>query len=481
MPTLTPSVRDFLRTEASSAVALLVATVVALVWANSAWADTYDEVWGTTAGLHLGSWSLELTLHAWVNDAAMAVFFAVVGLEIAREATRGELRDRRSLAMPALGALGGLLVPALIFIAITAGTDVAHGWGVVMSTDTAFLVGILALFGPACPDQLRLFLLTLAIVDDIGAITVMAVAYTSSVDVGALALAGLLVVALLVLRWMRVWRLLPYVLVGVALWLAVQASGVHATLAGVLVGLVVPATATRREEVEAVRGYARDLVEDTTAEREHLAELAARAAVPAGDRLQRALHPWSAFVVVPLFGLANAGVVVSGDALADAARSRLTIAVVVALVVGNAVGITGATTLALRLGLGELPGRVRYGHLLGGAVLAGIGFTISLFIAELAFDDDEHLQQAKIGILAGSLVAAVLGSVLLRWLGERLPLCSPPSDPPPALPPLPWRAPGARDPEPDPGPDTDAGREPDVDAGPEPGSGQGQVIGSSSP
>jgi NhaA family Na+:H+ antiporter len=244
------------------------------------------------------------------------------------------------------------------------------------------------------------------------------------------------------MRWLRVWRLLPYGVAGVLLWLAVDASGVHPTLAGVLVGLLVPATVPRREHVEAVTGYAGDLVDDTTAEREHLAELAARAAVPTGDRLQRMLHPWSAYVVVPLFGLANAGVSLGGGVLGESLRTRLAIGIAVALVVGNAIGITGASTLAIRFGLGELPGRVRYGHLLGGAVLAGIGFTISLFVAGLAFDDPVTLTHAKVGILLGSLVSAALGSVLLRWLGERLPLCSPGADgPPAALPPLPWRAP----------------------------------------
>ncbi|MDC7122034.1 Na+/H+ antiporter NhaA [Cellulomonas fimi] len=443
VPSLNPSVRRFLSTEAGSAVVLLAATVLALVWANSAWADAYEALWETTAGFHVGGMSLELDLHHWVNDAAMAVFFAVVGLEISREATSGELRDRRTVAVPALGALGGLLVPVLIYLAFTAGTDAAHGWGVVMSTDTAFLVGVLALFGPRCPDRLRLFLLTLAIVDDIGAITVMAVFYSDDVDLAALGVAALVVVGMAVMRWLRVWQLTPYVLAGVALWMAVQASGVHATLAGVLVGLLVPATVPQREQVEAVPVYAGDLVDETTAEREHLAELAARAAVPTSDRLQRILHPWSAYLVVPLFGLANAGVVLDAQTLADAAGSRVTIGVAVALVVGNAVGITGASTLAIRAGLGDLPGRVRYGHLLGGAVLAGIGFTISLFIAQLAFGDQpDVLSEAKIGILAGSLVAAVAGSVLLRWLGEKLPLCSPATDgPPPALPPLPWRAP----------------------------------------
>ncbi|CAN5327249.1 Na+/H+ antiporter NhaA [soil metagenome] len=442
LPAVNPAVLRFLANEAGSAVFLLAGTVLALAWANSPWADAYTSLWSTTAGFHLGSAGLDLDLHHWVNDAAMAVFFLVVGLEINREVTSGELRSRRTVAVPALGALGGLLVPALIYLAFNAGTDAAHGWGIVMSTDTAFLVGILALFGPACPDRLRLFLLTLAIVDDIGAITVMAVFYTKHVDLVALALAGLVVVAILAMRWLGVWRLAPYVLAAVALWLAVQASGVHPTLAGVLIGLLLPSRRSRREEVEDVVRFAKRLAHDTSAEREHLTELAAQAAVPPSDRLQRVLHPWSAYVVVPVFGLANAGVRLDPETLRSAASSSVTIGVAVALVAGNTIGVFGASTLAIRAGLGVLPGRVRYGHLLGGAVLAGIGFTISLFIADLAFTDTALVAQAKIGVLAGSLVAAVLGSVLLRILGERLPLCSPESDgPPPSLPPRPWVAP----------------------------------------
>jgi NhaA family Na+:H+ antiporter len=441
-PALSPSVVRFLANEAGSAMFLLAATVLALVWANSPWADAYAALWSTEAGFRVGSLGLTLDLHHWVNDAAMAVFFLVVGLEINREITSGELRDKRTVAVPALGALGGLAVPALIYLLFNGGTEAAHGWGVVMSTDTAFLVGILALFGPACPDRLRLFLLTLAIVDDIGAITVMAVFYTDHLDLVALAVAGLVVAGILVLRWLRVWQLAPYVVAALALWFAVQASGVHATLAGVLVGLLVPSQRSRREDVDDVARWAGHLARETTAEKGHLTELAARAAVPAADRLQRVLHPWSAYVVVPVFGLANAGVRLDAESLRVAATSPVTVGVAVALVAGNAIGIFGAATLAIRARLGVLPGRVRFGHLLGGAVLAGIGFTISLFIAELAFDDEALVEQAKIGILAGSLVAAVLGTVLLRVLGERLPLCSPDGDgPAPALPPRPWVAP----------------------------------------
>ncbi|MFE9231533.1 Na+/H+ antiporter NhaA [Cellulosimicrobium funkei] len=437
-----PSLRSFLATEAGGAVLLLAATVVALVWANSAWSGAYDALWSTEAGWRVGPWVFEMDLHHWVNDAAMAVFFLVIGLEINREVTSGELRNRRTVAVPALGALGGLAIPALIYVAFNAGSPAEHGWGIVMSTDTAFLVGILALFGPRCPDQLRLFLLTLAVVDDIGAITVMALFYTDDLWLPGLLVAAVLVVVILVLRWLGVWRLAPYALAGIALWGAVYASGVHATLAGVLVGLLVPSRSSRPVDVAVVPKYAKRLAQETTAEREHLTELAARAAVPTSERLQRVLHPWSAYVVVPVFGLANAGVQLDGESLRAAATSPVTIGVAVALVVGNAVGIFGAATLALRLGLGDLPGRVRYSHLLGGAILAGIGFTISLFIAELAFDDEALIEQAKIGILAGSLVAAVLGSVALRLFGERWPLCSPGANgPPPELPPLPWHPP----------------------------------------
>src|SRR5690348_2092586 len=441
LPYVSPSLRSFLANEAGGALLLLVAAVIGLIWANIP-GGSYESVWSTPTLVQIGDASVALDLRHWVNDAAMSIFFLVVGLEISREVTVGELHSVRSVVVPALGAIGGLLTPALIYLAFNHGGPAAAGWGIPMSTDTAFLIGILALFGPRCPDQLRLFLLTLAIVDDIGAITVMAVFYTPSVSVPALVVTGVLVVVLLLVRWLGVWRLAPYLLVGLLLWGAVFASGVHPTLAGVLLGLIVPAAPVEDEQAERLRYYGRALIDRADPARARLATAAARATVPANDRLQNELHPLSAFVVVPLFGLANAGVALGGDALSSALHSSVAIGIVVALLVGNAVGISVAAGIALRSGWGALPGRVRYGHLIGGAVLAGIGFTISLFITDLAFTDELLRRDAKIGVLAGSLLAAVLGSLLLRYLGERLPLCTIDDDEElPELPEGPWEDP----------------------------------------
>jgi Na+/H+ antiporter NhaA len=425
-------------TEAGGSALLLGATLLALAWANSPWSDSYDSFWSTTATLGVGDVALTMDLKHWVNDAAMSLFFLVVGLEITQEVSTGELRDRRNLAAPALGALGGLVVPALIYLMFNPSGPASAGWGVVMSTDTAFVLGVLALFGPRCPDRLRLFLLTLAIVDDIGAISVMALFYSGDLNVPALVASAVLVAVLVALRWAGVWRLTPYVLAGIALWLAVYASGVHPTLAGVLLGLLLPSSPSEERLIQSTREYGRALREQPDAERARLASLAVAATVPAGARLQHALHRWTAYAVVPVFGLANAGVSLDGETLRAAAASSVTIGVAVALLVGKTVGITAGTTVALRTGWGILPGGVRWSHLMAGATLAGIGFTISLFIANLAFDDDRLREQATIGVLAGSVTAAVLGVLLLRFLGDRFPLCSPGTEGPPSLPPRPW-------------------------------------------
>ena len=443
VPVPSPALRRFVATEAGGAALLLGAAVLAVVWANSPWSQGYSQLWQTRTALVIGSARLDLDLHQWVNDAAMAVFFLVVGLEISREVSTGEMRDRRTAVVPALAAVGGLAVPAFVYLLFNHTPATAPGWGIVMSTDTAFVLGVLALFGPRCHERLRLFLLTLAIVDDIGAITVMAVFYSADLSLPALTAAGAVAVAIAAMRWLRVWRVAPYAVSGSLLWLTVYASGVHPTLAGVLLGLLVPVRPARQEDVDLVPVYGRAVQEAPDAERVGLAVLAARATVPPNARLLSALHPWSAYLVVPIFGLANAGVGLDSETLRAAATSPVTIGVAVALLVGNAVGITGVTTLALRAGWGMLPGGVRYTHLLGAATLAGIGFTIALFIAGLAFTDPGLRDQAKIGILAGSLVAAGLGTLILRTLGERSPLCTPGSDDDglPSLPPRPWYEP----------------------------------------
>ena len=441
-PQMTPSLRRFIANEAGSAAALLAATLAALIWANSPWSDSYTAFWATPLRFTVGDHGLALDLQHFVNEAAMAVFFMVLGLEISRETKAGELQDLRTVTVPACGAIGGMLIPVGLYLAINHGGPTAHGWGIVMSSDTAFVLGVLALFGPRCPDQLRLFLLALSVVDDIGAISVLAVFYTSGVRVVPLAIAAAIMLGFLLLRWLGVWRLTPYVLLTLALWLATYSSGVHPTLAGVLAGLLIPASSVANTRPRELFVFGRALIENPSADGVRLANLAASSTVSANERLQVWLHPWSAYFVIPAFGLANAGVELSGPTLRTAATSPLTIGIAVALVVGKAVGISGFSTVALRTGIGVLPGRVRNSHLLGGAVLAGIGFTIALFITDLAFDDPLLRDQAKIGILVGSLIAALLGAWTLRVMGERTSLCSPAGDgAPSALPPLPWSAP----------------------------------------
>jgi NhaA family Na+:H+ antiporter len=434
-------VRSFLANETGGGLLLLLATVVALAWANSPWWETYETFWRTPVSVSVGQTRLDLSVRDLVNDGAMALFFLVLGLEINEQLTTGSLRDRRTVMVPALGALGGVAVPIAIYLALNPSGDTVHGWGTVMSTDTAFVLGILALFGPECPDSLRLFLLTLAVVDDVVAITLMAIFYSSDVRPWALLAAAVVAVTMMVVRWLGVWRLTPYVPLGIALWAATFRAGVHPTLAGVLVGLLVSMRPTGVEHAKRLPIYGRALLEERSAERARMAQLAVAATVPTGERLQRAVHPWSAYVIVPVFGLANAGVHLDAELLRAAVTSSVSLGIVAGLVVGKVVGISGASALALRTRLGVLPGQVRYSHLVGGAALSGIGFTISLFIAELAFEHPVLREEATVGILAASLLSAVLGSAFLRLMGRRWSLCSPESEIPPDLPPPPWTAP----------------------------------------
>ncbi|MFW3169212.1 Na+/H+ antiporter NhaA [Geodermatophilus sp. CPCC 206100] len=411
--------RSRLRSEAGSAGLLLVATVVALAWANSPLGDTYEAFWHTEFAVRIGSTELALDLQHWVNDGLMVFFFFVVGLEIKRELVMGELTDRRRAAVPALAAVTGLAVPALVFLLFNLGDEAVSAWGVVISTDTAFLLGVLALVGPACPAPLRLFLLTLAIADDVGALTVIALFYTEDLALGPLVVALVGLALMVGLRFLRVWRGPAYLVLALAVWVAMYESGVHPTLAGVVIALFTPAYPARREEVADAARRTRAYQQSPNAQFARAARLSIDRSVSASERLQQLWQPWTSFVIVPVFALANAGVALTTETLRAAVSSPVTIGVVAGLVLGKLAGILLGTGLAVRFRLGELAPGLTGWQLAGGAALSGIGFTISLFIVDLALDDERLADQARVGVLAASVLAALLGWGLFR-LADRL-------------------------------------------------------------
>ncbi|WP_226925112.1 Na+/H+ antiporter NhaA [Georgenia thermotolerans] len=411
---LSEPLRRYLRTESGGATLLLGATVVALLWANSPWSGAYEGLWATPVALRVGEATLAMDLGHWVNDGLMAVFFLVIGLEVRRDLAVGELTDRRRVVLPLVAGIGGMVVPALLYLLVVRGGEAAAGWGIVIGTDTAFLLGTLALVGPSASTQLRVFLLTLTVVDDIVAVTVIAVAYSGPPEVGGLAAAAACVVALAVMARIGVWRTWPYALATLALWGATLAAGVHGSLAGMVAGLLIPAYPPRRAEVETAAGRFRAFRQSPLADVGRSAQVALARAVPVNERLQLVLHPWASYVVVPLFALANAGVDLRGGVLGAALTSALTWAVVVGLVVGKFVGI-GATTLGgSALGLGRLPQGVGPGQALGGAALSGIGFTVALLIAGLAFDRTALRDDATVGVLLALPLATGLGWLVFR-------------------------------------------------------------------
>ncbi|BBG04026.1 MULTISPECIES: Na+/H+ antiporter NhaA [Pseudonocardia] len=432
---LSDAARRFLGTESGSAVLLVVAALGALLWANTG--AGYESFWHTELAIRLGGAELALDVRHWVNDGLMVLFFLSVGLEIARETTLGELRGARAIAAPAAAAVGGLVVPALVFLSLNAGGEAAGAWGIAISTDTAVMLGVLALLGPRCPDQLRVFLLALAIVDDIGAVAAIALFYTDEVDLTALLIAVVLLAGLLGLRHVRFWRTPFYATIGILTWLAVLRSGVHPSVVGVALGLLVNAYAPRRQDMAAAIGAGKNFLLDPTPERARTAQVVAVAAVSPNERLQQRIQPWSSYVIVPLFVLANAGVVLDAQTLSAAATSLLTWGIILGLVVGKPIGVAAGTWLVLRTGLGRVPDTLRWGQLLGGSALSGIGFTVALFVTELALDDELLIAEAKIGILTGSILAALSGWLVFRLAGERGGQCSPTGLP--TLPPRPWR------------------------------------------
>jgi len=408
--------REFLSTEYASALILLAATVLALVWANSPWSSSYQRLWTTRLAVQFGESELALDLRHWVNDGLMAFFFFVVGLEIRRELDMGELRERRRVATPVLAAIGGMVAPALIYLAFNAGEPAARGWGIAMGTDTAFALGILTLVGGRCPPRMRIFLLTLVIVDDIAALIVIALVYTDDLSVPALMVAVALFGVVIALRRAGVRHGVAYFLAGLGIWIAMLASGVHATIAGVAMGLLATAYPPSRQELQRAGALWRLFREEPTPEYARSASRGLALAVSSNERLQYLFHPWTSYVIVPLFALANAGVVINAEVLRHAVTSPVTLGIAAGLVVGKPVGITAATWLVTRRRLGGFPLSLLWPPLLGAATVAGVGFTVALLIADISFVG-EDLEDAKLGILAASLLASGLAWIVFRVIG----------------------------------------------------------------
>src|SRR3954468_2972963 len=395
--------RDFLTTETGGAAALVAATLAALVWANSPWPHSYESVWTTPLSIQLGGWAISLDLRHWVNDGLMALFFLVVGLEAKRELVIGDLRNRRRAAVPLVAALGGMGAAVGIYLALNAGGSGVHGWGAAMSTDTAFALGVLAIAAPG-RTRLRVGLLALAVFDDLVALIVIAVVYASDVAMAPLVVALGLVGALAALRYVpRRWRTRASAVLGVAAWVALYEAGIDPVLSGLAVGLATSAFPPRRAKLERVVDVTRSFREQPTPALARQAQRGLASAISPNERLQHRLHPWTSFLIVPLFALANAGIHVDGDLLRRAVASPITLGILLGYVIGKPIGVTAAATLALRLRVAQ---RALTGPSIAGVgVVAGIGFTVSLLIASLAFTGAQ-LEEAKIGVLAAAVVAS---------------------------------------------------------------------------
>jgi Na+/H+ antiporter NhaA len=404
--------RRFLRTETGSASVLAGTTVAALIWANVS-ASSYDRVWGTRLAASVGRWSLAMDAHTFVNSGLMALFFLVVGLEARREWDVGELRVRSRLALPLLAGLGGMIVPIGIYLIVNADRPSAAAWGMSMSTDTAFALGALALVGRRLPDRVRTYLLTFSVVDDLAGIAVIAVVYSGRIRVAPL-LTGLgFLAVVLVIRARGVRYGLPYLLIGIAAWVAFFSSGVDPVVVGLVMGLLTYAYPARREELEQASAAFRLFREQPTAELAASAGGVVRTAISPNDRLARIFHPWSSYVIVPLFALANAGVVLNAGFLARAYASPVTLGVLIGYLAGKPVGTAGAAWLVSRVSHGRLRPPVGWGAVIGAGTVAGIGFTVSLLIASLALRGTE-LAEAKVGILSAALGASVLTWIVFR-------------------------------------------------------------------
>jgi Na+/H+ antiporter NhaA len=412
-------------TENRSAALLLGFTLLAVLWANSPWAQTYTDFWSTEIGLSFGAHHTGMSVQHLVNDGLMAFFFFIVGLEVKAEFTIGELTDRSRAMVQVLAALAGLFAPAAIFLAFNASGEDAQAWGVVISTDTAFLIGALAVIRPKFPARLRIFLLTLAVVDDVGALGAIALFYTDDLQITPLAVAVVLLIALACVRRLPALRGPAYAALGFALWVALYVAHVHPTLAGVAVALLIPVFTPERRQVEQTVDLVRAFRQSPNPHYARAVTRGLRESISINERLQAAVGPYVSFLVLPVFALANAGVRLDEDTLSAAMTSTLTWGIVAGLVIGKFVGITGATALVRATGLGELAPGLTLRRVAGGAALSGIGFTIALFIVDLAIDDPDRQDEARVGVLIASVLAFVLGWAMFRitdWLSPPEPI-----------------------------------------------------------
>jgi Na+:H+ antiporter, NhaA family len=405
--------RDFLATESAGGVALVAAALVALVWANSPWNEVYERIWSEVVELRLGSFSLGMDLRHWLNDGLMAIFFLVAGLEIKREIVEGELRDGRHRALPVVAAFGGMLVPALLYLAFNSRGPWVQGWGIPMATDIALVVGVMSLAGSRVDRSLKLFLLALAIVDDIGAILVIGLFYQGQGNRSWLLLGVVLVLVALLLRRRAVQLFPVYVTLGIGLWFSLHQAGIHPTLAGVIMGLLAPTKPYLPPElVDETELLAIGSVESVVDTRR-----LARSTVSVVEWLEHRLHPWTSFGIIPLFAFANAGISMSAESLRGAATSPVAWGVLIGLAIGKPVGILTLSVISVRIGLASLPSGANWKGIGGAGLLAGMGFTVSVFIAELALDQPV-LNEAKVAILAASIAAGAVGLVALRHSGR---------------------------------------------------------------
>ena len=420
-------IQSFIKIEASGGILLMALTAVALIWANSPWAAAYNALWQTHFTIGLGSFILNKPLILWINDGLMAIFFFVVGLEIKREVLSGELSSLRKAALPISAAIGGMVVPAGIYVLIAGGSEGAAGWGIPMATDIAFALGVMALLGSRVPLSLKIFLTALAIVDDIGAVLVIALFYTAQISWFSLAVGGGFLLALIAANRLGVRHPIVYLLLGLGLWTAFLKSGVHATIAGVLLAMTIPARP--RIDVEEFGRHSQNLLDrfrgasllGDAGERGEVQQTAIHALEAACikvesplQRMEHALHPWITFFIIPVFALANAGVSLEGN-IGGSLFHPVGLGIIFGLFFGKQLGITLFSWLAVKTGLAELPGDISWRQIYGTSCLAGIGFTMSLFIATLAFGDSPLLTVSKIGILAASMIAGVVGWSLLRF------------------------------------------------------------------